>query len=189
VVFFIFRHNFLVLISSKNLVIVSIDFRSKKRKMDVAQRWDISEEIVYIVLKYLWFEIVSPVKNSDDRGLDFQIEFGEYDIKIQVKSSINYEKENNFLKYDLKVNNNNLLVKYNKENNKRAWILILIIIDKDLEEELVNIKEQEVITKCKIYWHKPTTETINKNTIQLQIPLENQITSKNLNNHIKEWIK
>ena len=55
--------------------------------MDIAQRWDIAEVIVYMLMKHLGLNVDSPVKNSDDRWVDFWADYWEYQLKVQVKSA------------------------------------------------------------------------------------------------------
>jgi len=158
--------------------------------MDVAQRWDICESVVYIILKYLWINVYSPDKNSDDRWFDYEFDYMDYDFRLQVKS-VNISEitiVSDSIRYDLKVSNNNKLFQYSNSIPNRKSILMLIIVPED-ERELVSLSEEDLFIKCQIYWLNSFQESDNSSTVTVWIPKENQICdSSNLSSLIERWL-
>ena len=159
--------------------------------MDVAQRGDICESIVYIIFKYLWVDINEPSKNSDDRWFDYNFDIQEFDIKLQVKSVNKSEiiDAEDHIKYDLKVENNNKLCEY-IQNPYRRSILMLIIVPEN-EEDLVWISAEELLIKCEIYRLQEFSQSNNSNTKRVSISKENKIFEwwqSNLSNLIEQWL-
>lgn len=160
--------------------------------MDIAQRWDIWEIIAYIILKYLWLSIDKPVNNSDDRWFDLRFDYKEFDIKAQIKSVniSNITVSWNYVKYDFLVKNNNKLFDYIQGNEYRRSLLILVVIPEN-ETDLLELSEEEIIMKCKVYWLKTFERSDNENTIRIDIPKVNQVFEwwvSNLSNILNQWI-
>lgn len=160
--------------------------------MDIAQRGDIAEEAVYMLLKTLWLNVASPSKNSDDRGIDFMAEHGEFDLKIQVKSVKRTKIRSNdgWISYDLSAKNNNILYEYSVGKNEfRKWILVLVVVP-DNEEELLFLSEEELTMKCQVFRNKQFEPTDNETTCVINIPKQQQINLENqdLSSVLATWV-
>ena len=159
--------------------------------MDIAQRGDIAEVVVYMLMKYSGLNIFAPAQNSDDRWIDFWADHWEYQLKVQVKSvkdtvaMINDEG----VSYSLLVKNNNIL--HNCSiwlNSFRKGILVLVVIPDD--ENLLSLSSEQLIMKCKIFWHNKFQFSENENTCTIKIPKSQQINLENqtLDSVLEAWV-
>lgn len=159
--------------------------------MDIAQRWDIAEVIVYMLMKHLGLNVDSPVKNSDDRWVDFWADYWEYQLKVQVKSAKDTVATVNDdgISYPLLVKNNNILYNYSIwANQHRKGILVLVVVPED--ENLLNISSEDLIMKCKIFWHNRFQFSKNTNNCTIKIPKNQQIILENqdLSSILEAWV-
>jgi hypothetical protein len=134
-----------------------------------------SEIYIRAVVSACGYEISKPYP---DNGIDFYIgcnhmkgKFGSPKIDIQLKSTIQYEENDDFIKYDLEVKNYNFLTDTNLTNPR---LLLLVTLPNKAERWFKLNPEGSIFNYC-VYWYNlyGVSESPNKNTHRVEIPKNN----------------
>ena len=134
------------------------------------------------------------IHKHDDDGYDGSIrkiiKLKEYDfnsqIEFQLKStSTRLHADNNFIHYNLKVKNYHDLIR----PGTCASFLFLLVLPEEEDDWLTVTPQNLILRKC-MYWLslKEHDETSNENTIVVNIPKSNFLTSEKIIELLKQQV-
>lgn len=103
----------------------------------------------------------------------------------QLKATINWGKEKDFVIYDLDADTYNKLV-YRKENSSLPCFLVVMCLPKNNSDWICVSEESLTIKKCCYYFSVNGKSTKNKSSIRLKIPREQLLTPDAVTNLIKQ---
>lgn len=93
----------------------------------------------------------------------------------QLKATINWGKDDNFVVFDLDTETYNKLL-YRKDNSTIPCFLVVMCLPKDKKDWVCVSEESLTIKKCCYYFSVEGTPTKNKSTIRVKIPREQLLT-------------
>lgn len=144
------------------------------------------------------FKGISVNKPEKDYGVDLKIELLEtysignriryaqtgksVDIQLKATTEKNIEKTDNFIKFDLKIENYNDLIRRRNSLMKVVgghipMVLIVVVLPEN-EKKWLEQKEQGILMRGNAYWFYPDEDmlySINNSSKRIEIPLKNKV--------------
>lgn len=123
---------------------------------------------------------VRNIDSYDGQLIDMGVAFD-----CQLKSTINWKLEEDFVVYDIEADTYNKLI-YRHKSLACPCILLLLCLPKE-ESEWLNITEDELkLKKCCYYYYISGIPTGNKETKRIRIPRENVFSPEAVNKLIND---
>ncbi|CAK8717983.1 MAG: protein of unknown function (DUF4365) [Candidatus Electronema aureum] len=93
----------------------------------------------------------------------------------QLKATINWTEDNNFISYDLDAEYYNKLL-YRKEKSSIPCLLVVMCLPRDKNEWIQVSEQQLIIKKCCYYYSVNGEPTENSSTKRVRIPKSQLLT-------------
>jgi hypothetical protein len=95
-------------------------------------------------------------------------------VEFQIKGTSSAKAHKDFIEYDLKVRNYDLIV--SRSPNATPLYLFLVCFGSETEDWIAIQKEQLILRASAYWWKRSSVPTKNSSTVRIEIPIASRLT-------------